>query len=609
MTQKCNMTRSGSDKRNFKKNKNVEHKNLGEGALLNGDLGVSQKHFDIFIFFLLLGFGVYQSVLYFGHQQVPHFDFRCFTIVGHELLSFQAPSGFKRAPLLGILQVLLGHIAGGVSPDFRGGLLLNAMLHPLNAVLLWLVGRRIVGRAAFWIAVIAIINPWVLQLHTEAIAETTLMFCFLITLYFIFKGSNWSYVFASITTMVRYEGAALIFIAFVLDMIRRKSKKERILAFVYSAVASVPLGIWMLGTFINWKGDVHYLAEMGDYSGGKIILGEFIQLTWQVGFYHLFMPLPTAAKDSVEPLFILSKILVSVSFIFGVLYGLYKKKWNILALLVFLFLYLFVHAVHGVQLHRYCMPVAWIPFLICFYGLYSCWKLINKNNRVPRGVVVALQIIVLAAAAGWIVMLFPYLPKMGDMSRRSVSLPYAAIGVVCFFVGAGTFIFKGKYLWRDIVAASVVILVIVSNQFMIAPVVGNGERDIEFKYLVNWYIANAKPGEKLVCTVPVILETLAPEYKDNFIHTAHIDANSPFEFVEECYKQGITYVAWDSRMGIHPNDRYYGFWKMKNIAHLAVPQNQGPYEFITQVGKSRRRFVNIFRLHRPVEKPKPGVKP
>ena len=93
---------------------------------------------------------------------------------------------------------------------------------------------------------------------------------------------------ASAATMVRYEGAALIFVAFVMDMINRKDKKQRILAFVYAVAASVPLAIWMLGTFLNWKGGTHYLAEMGDYSGGKIILMEYTRLVWQVGFWPLF---------------------------------------------------------------------------------------------------------------------------------------------------------------------------------------------------------------------------------------------------------------------------------------------------------------------------------
>lgn len=603
---KC-MSSHRSNEQSLEKKGNAVCSGGSEGLELHKDFSAGEKYFEIFVVAVLFCFGVYHSILYFGHQPVPHFDFNCFALTGHELLSFQVPSSFKRVPLVGILQVLLGKIAGGRSPDFTGGLLLNALLHPLNAVLLFLVGRRVVGKAAVWIAVIAIINPWVLQLLTEAIVETTLLFGILATFYFIFKRSNYSYLFASITTMVRYEGAALILAAFVMDIIQRESRREKVIAFLYSAAASVPLGLWMLVTVINWQsqGSTYYLRELGAASGGKIVLVEYINLVWQVGFYPLFTPLPTMARGAFDIFFGVSKILAAGSFVFGCCYGLYKRQWNILALLIFFVPYIFVHALHSFMFHRFCMPVFWIPLLVCFYGLCGLWELINKNNRVPRPVVLILQGVVLIIVFCWTAMLLPYLPKMADMSRRSVSLPHVAIGVVCLILAARIFIYRFRYLRRDIVTSVLTVLVIVSNQFVLVEVVGNGERDIEFKYLVDWYVANAKPGEKLVSTVPIILQTMAPEYKECFVHTSSIEGDNPVEFVQGCYKQNITYVVWDSRMGLAPNDRYYTFWHMKNIVPLERPQSMGPYEFITQLRANQRRFVNVFRLHRPEEQVPP----
>ncbi len=580
------MGRTGNNKRRLK----------AKDAVVCTDLSIKEKYFDIFAITLLLGFGIYHSILYFGHQQVPHFDFRCFADTGHNILSFEIPDSFKRVPLTGILQVLLGKITGGAAPDMVGGWTLNALLHPLTAVLLWLVGRRIIGKAALWIAIIAIINPWVLQLQTEAIAEALLLFSVLLTFYFIFKQSNWSYLLASAATMVRYEGAALIFVAFVMDMINRKDKKQRILAFVYAVAASVPLAIWMLGTFLNWKGGTHYLAEMGDYSGGKIILMEYTRLVWQVGFWPLFMPPIGTGKETTEALFVISKVIVACSFIFAAAYGLYKRKWNIMALLIFFVVYIFVHATHGVQIYRYCMPVAWIPMVICFYGLQSLWLLVNKNDRIPKAVVVLLQSLILVFCCIWMVKLLPGFKHLAPISRRSASLPYVAMAMVLLIFLARIFIYKSKTLWRDIVISTLVCLVITSNHYAVSQVVGNGQRDAEFKYLVDWYIANAKKGEKLICTVPIILQTMAPEHEDSFLHTSSIDAENPNEFVKRCYEQNIKYVAWDSRMGLQPNNRYYGFWKMKNIAPLARPADNGPYKFITQIKVSQRRYINLFRL-------------
>ena len=144
-----------------KKRKNTELSKdfKSSSAELVEQMETRRKYADILLFFLLLSFGVFHSVIYWGHQVVPHFDFECFAAQGRQILSFKLPTDYKRVPLVGILQVLLGHITGGASPDFHGGWLLNSIVHPLTAVLLWLAGRKVIGRAAVWFAIIAMINP------------------------------------------------------------------------------------------------------------------------------------------------------------------------------------------------------------------------------------------------------------------------------------------------------------------------------------------------------------------------------------------------------------------------------------------------------------------
>ena len=203
-------------------------------------LAKRQKHFEVFVIVALLAFGAYHSILYFGHKIVPTSDFPDLFKVGRDILSFQLPSRFKQAPVLGMLQFILSHFVGGQHPPLTAGWLLNAILHPFNLILLWLVGKRIVGKSALWFAIIAILSPWVMRMLTDPLVETTLLFFILLTFHFIFKRSNWSYLFASITTMVRYEGAVLIMLAFVMDMISSQNRKARIRAFLYAFFAFVP---------------------------------------------------------------------------------------------------------------------------------------------------------------------------------------------------------------------------------------------------------------------------------------------------------------------------------------------------------------------------------
>ncbi|RKY07503.1 MAG: hypothetical protein DRP56_05595 [Planctomycetota bacterium] len=559
---------------------------------------ISKREY-LFLFVIFLLFGIYHSILYWGHQPVPHFDFNCFANLGHQMLDFQIPSNFKRVPVVGIFQVLLGKVAGGPSPDFAGGWLLNSIMHPLTIVFFWLMGRKIIGNAAIWFALIASINPWVIQLMTEAIVETTLLCGVVITFYFIFRGSNWAYLTASITTMVRYEGAALILAVFVLDMIRKQGFKPKLFSFAYSAAASVPLAVWMLGTVILWKsqGSTHYLKELGAASGGEFIFVKYLHLIWQVGFYPLLVLPPNSDGQALKWFAAASKIIVSLTFLWGCIYGLYKKQWNILALLIFFIPYICIHALHSFAFHRFCMIVSWIPLLISIYGLKCLWDIINKRKILPKAVIVILQGAVIVISFIWLVHLTPLLPKLTVMSKVSASLPYVSAGVAFLFFVAIVIRDQFKTLWPNMGVLSFVILVILSNQFVIAGIVGNGQRDIEYKYLIDWYLDNAE-GENMALTAPVILQTMSPKNKNHFIHTNTFEADSPIDFVKECYQRKIRYVAWDSRMGLTPKNRYYGYWKMENIAPLINPKDNGPYKFVVQLRANKRRWMNVFELRR-----------
>jgi len=589
------------DRRKNQKNIKPLKESLSPQPLLQ--TAAMEKRVDIFLFLLLLGFGVYQAVLYWGHQAVPHFDFYCFAGVGKEILSFQLPTDYKRVPLTGILQVLLGRITGGACPELQGGWLLNSISHILTVIFLWLAAKRVIGRNAVWFAAIAIINPFGLQLLTEAIAETPMLFFIWITLYFIFIRSKWAYLFASLATMVRYECAALIAGMFVLDMIEGKNKKERVMAFGYAAVASIPLAIWMLGTFLssNDLGATHYLNIFKKDYTSQFVEGvqnrtgfmKHAEILWQVGFYPLFQPSPMAGGTFTNGLLIANQVITVVTFLFGSVYGLYKKQWNIMVLLIFLLPYFWIHSKYPYPIHRYHATIFAMVMLICIYGIISFWKLVK--DKLPKPAVLLSQLVISVIVIIWIMILWGYLPRLAPMSKASVSLPYIAILAAVMVFAAESFAYKAKLI-PNLVVLILMILMIVSNQFVVAQVVGNGERDLEFKYLTEWYCQNAKPDEKLVTTVPVILTIMAPQYKDNFIHTQTFDANNPNDFARECYERNITYVAWDSREGLNPTDHYYKYWKMANIAPLAVGKDIGPYQFITQIRVNQRRYINLYRL-------------
>jgi len=586
------------------------------GRIDSQAIAARERYFELFMLIALLAFGIYQSVLYFGHKLVPISDFPAFFKIGQDLFSLRLPVSFKWGPVLGLLQVSLSHLVDGQHPGLTAGWLLNAILHPLNLILFWLVGKKILGQGeaphltrpafggtALWFAIIAIINPWVIYMLREPIVETTLLFFSLATFYFILKRSNLSYVFASITTMVRYEGAALIMAAFVMDMIHSENRRQRIHALSYSVLATVPLALWLLGTFLTWKpGTTHYFDVFTkEYAEGfaqpvkdrtGILL--HLRLLWTVGFRPLLTPYPGAGEAFIEMLLKLSKTVALAGFFFGSIYGLCKRRWEILVLLLFFVPYFLLHAFYPYPLTRYHSTIFWIALLICLFGLQSAWRLIDRNGRTPLALTLMLQLLVLVISTVWLVSLVRYLPKISAISPRSVWLPFVATALTGLIFAGRLYVYTPRYFLRELSILALVCLIIVSNQFALANLIGDGQQDKEFALLADWFVANARPGEKMGVYMAGTVRMFAPKVAEYIVGLPKAD--SPEEFVKACYDQNITYVVWATREGLRDEHTAYRQAMLhKNIAHLATPKSTGPYQFVTQVG-SEREYVNIFRL-------------
>jgi hypothetical protein len=220
------------------------------------------------------------------------------------------------------------------------------------------------------------------------------------------------------------------------------------------------------------------------------------------------------------------------------------------------------------------------------------------KKSIPRPVVVLLQ---LAAAAGGVICvlwLVRYLPYIARQSQRSTSLPYCAMVVVILMLTGYFWAYRTRNFSAHIAIAAVTLLLIVSNQFSLVRTVQNGSMDLEFKKLANWYVDHAKPKEKLATTMQHVVSLYAPEYEEYFIKASRITGKSPNTFVKNCYKRGITYVAWDSRIGLTTKNSYYKRWGIKNMAMLSQPRSIGPFTFIDEIRHEHypNRYIYIFRL-------------
>ncbi|MGB7581362.1 MAG: hypothetical protein WBL85_02800 [Sedimentisphaerales bacterium] len=565
----------------------------------------AEKRLDILTGAVLFAFGVYHSVLYFGHTVVPISDFPDFFRVGKEILSLQMPSSFKLAPVVGILQNLLVFVSWGPSPELTAGHLLNAILHPFTVVLLWLIGRRIIGRSAVWFALIASINPWTIYYMTEPIIETSFLFFILLTLYLIFCRSRWAYLAASVTTMVRYEGAALILGAFVADIIHRKDRRDVIWAVAYSFLASLPLVIWLILTAVTWQGGgTHYFNVFfsKEYAKGFVepVSGRtglllHIQLLWQVAFQPLFIPYPGASNEFIDTFSKLGELTCIVGLVSGCIFSIIRRRWEMLMLLLFFVPYFILHAYYPYPLTRFHSTIFWIALLVAWFGLQSIGGFLAGKARLPWQATLVLKIGVTVAASLWFINLIPSFGEAVSISPTSASMPYVTMLVAGIIIASRALVEHPIQVSRHLCVASMLCLVIASNQFILVRLVGDGKREMEFKQLGEWFAANGKPGEKLAVYNNGPTQLFAGKNAPNVMGFSKAD--SPEELVEKLRQQGITYVVWATREG-YSRGQHTGYQQLglnKNIAFLEKPQSVGAYEFVTQIG-SQKGYVNVFRL-------------
>lgn len=570
-----------------------------QGMAITENVNVREKYYEFFIVVTLIIFGSYLSFNFWGHQAVPNPDFFGFIEVAEALLAFQFASiDYRQLPGLGLLQKGISILVGGPQAELTAGWLLNAILHPLNMVLVWLVAKRFIGQSALWVAILVGITPWVLRQVVDPIAETTFLFFILLTFYCIFRRSKWSYLVACMATTVRYEAAALILAVFVMDMMASSNKEERIRAVVYAGLAGIPLAIWALLTIIYWESQgnhyLNYFARMGtEELSEKISSLQYIDMMWEMGF----RPFYSVVTDVIPgPIFLLTKVAIVVCFAFGTVYALWQHRWNFLALHIFLWPYVLVHSGHSI-LERHGVATHWIVLIVCLYGLQKGWRLLVKANRVPKMVLTISQGLFLVLALAYLMKLGLYLERNAGISQPSMSVHYAAGITIAVLFLVHVWLDK-RDLLSNLVISVLVCCLVFSSQSTLLGVMGDGKKMLEFKLLGDWYLKNAMPNENMVVTLGMTTGYFADGNYKSLISYKDIKAESPADFVRQAKEMNVTYVAWDSRLGLKMiGEHYYKKWGMKNIAILETPQSVGPYEFVTQIRVNEKQFINIFRLH------------
>jgi len=554
---------------------------------------------------LLLALGTFQSAQYFAHAPAPHPDYPCFRLVGRAILSGRLPDNMKFAPVYGVLEVGLAKAMVepfwpdvGRHPDLTAGWLVNALLHPFTLVLLWLVFRRLLGPAGIWPALLAGINPYLMDMLAQPIVETTFLFFVLLTFWLILRRSAWAYLAAAVATMVRYDGAALILAAFVIDLLRERAWRGRALAMLRAVLAGLPLLIWMAVTFFRWRHqeEMHYLKVMIPPWQGPAMLLAYPRMTWEVVFEPLLSPWSTVGGEARAAVALLGKVLAGAAFVGGWAWAVRKRRWEFLALSLFLVPYVGVHMLLPFGYPRFVVPYGWIALAVACLAVQGVWELTDRPQPAFRAGRKVFLGVLAAAAACWAVATLGDLSALERISSDSRYVPLAAAMVIVGVIVIRAAFRQARPAGRLAAVAVLAAAMVLSNQQVLADVMYDGGRDYEFKLLADWFGQVRRPGQRLAVSMPSLLAAMDHRHAGDYVHVQSVPGDTPEQFVRGCRELGISYVAWDSRIGLCPGDPFYRFWGISRIARLGEPKSGGAYEFLGQIAVNRRRWINVFRV-------------
>ncbi|MHC4086389.1 MAG: hypothetical protein ACYSU5_14440 [Planctomycetota bacterium] len=555
---------------------------------------------------LLAVLGLIYSLHFLGHFVFPNPDFASFLQIGRKWLHLQIPSSMKRAPLFSVITNLVGNFFSSPDRHLFGTELYNAMMLPTVMVLIYLIGREFLGRAAVWVALLACISPWMVRMSSQPLAELTLVALFSATCLCIRSHIKWAYLFAMLGSISRWDMAGLIPAVALVDLIRNRKWAKTI---IMTALTSIPFGLCMIITWMQLRGQsggAHYLQVLS--KDRTFELAADLRFYWQniCSFLNALM-LESSRPGQVKSLeglnsavSTLTSLLLAIAFLGGSIVAVIKRRWEIIVMLLAGIPYVMIHAIYPYRLPRFCIPAAWAGLIIAAYGLVTFWQWFISKPK-PKFLIPVLQLIAAVIFILWAVKILATL----DYAQKRYCPVIERLALISFLVSVAGFfalqlIRRRKPSMKWLIIPAFLVLSVVSNAATTGLTMGNGQSNANFKRLGLWFLENAEDDDRMITTMPGWMQIYTGLPSERFEHMFNIrplEAKDFPAFIEECRKRNITLIAWDSRLAGRPNDRYYKEWGLDRIKALGAPKGErvGPCQLV-HVIREGSPIVAVYRI-------------
>lgn len=555
---------------------------------------------------LLVTLGLIYSLHFLGHFVFPNPDFASFLQIGRKWLHLQIPSSMKRAPLFSVITNLVGNFFSTPDRNLFGTELYNAMMLPTVMVLIYLIGREFLGRAAVWVALLACISPWMVRMSSQPLAELTLVALFAATCLCIRSHIKWAYFFAMLCSISRWDMAGLIPAVALVDLIRNRKWARTI---IMTALASIPFGLCMIITWMQLRGQsggAHYIQVLS--KDRTFELAADLRFYWSniCSFLNALMLQSSRPGHfkSLEGLnsvvSTLTSLLLAIAFLGGSIVAVIKRRWEIIVMLLAGIPYVMVHAIYPYRLPRFCIPTAWAGLIIAAYGLVTFWQWFVSKPK-PKFLIPVLQLIAAVIFIFWAVKILATL----DYAQKRYCPVIERLALISSLVSVAGFlglqlIRRRKPSMKWLIIPAFLVLSVVSNAATTGLIMGDGQSNANFKRLGLWFLENAEDDDRMITTMPswlTIYTGLPIERFEHMVNIPPLEAKDFPAFIRECRKRNITLIAWDSRLAGRPNDRYYKEWGLDRIKVLGAPKADriGPCKLL-HVIREGSPGVAIYRI-------------
>ncbi len=532
------------------------------GAALRARRGDALRH-DVPAL-LILGLAI--GLACRGHFVMPYSDFFEFIDGGHALLHGHLPPTLKRPPVYGVLVVTLSKLVPAEAPERVVAEWLNALLLPINGLLVYLIGRRWFGAAARWATVWFLLLPIGMYCTAHLISEPLLTCLILLAVWLAQRGTAWAYVAAAAATMARFDAAGLILGVALADLLRRRTVRATAVRMV---LAAAPLVAWLALTALTWteRSEDHYLVRAAEQWQGLRPVRAFSMIT-QAGFDPQLVQ-PPAWRFLPEPFLHWTAILLPLAMAaVGLAVGSRAPSTGALVATVALLAYTAVHAIIPFDIERYGYPPAPLLIVLVAAGLHATCRWFRRHDargvggRVllwMAGLLLMLALIDEARAAA--------LAAVGP-SRLIGRLGWPAL-LASVLVWAVAVLRRRQRLGQVVLLLGVAVLA-TEQVSRAAALLGPGDNLRNEVEAARWVRGFAPPGARVLSATPGLLRLyVGREPPDRFVGFGDIRSQAWPEIIDECRRRHIAYMIWHDELGQEHGPYYAEKWGLSRFDPLA----------------------------------------